>query len=59
MIKIFSDESGSWKNKKNYYVRAWIKIDKDNYDNLIKEVLFSKYKLKKTTELKWNDIKRN
>jgi hypothetical protein len=59
MIKIFSDESGSWKNKKNYYVRAWIKIDKDNYDNLIKEVLFSKYKLKKTTELKWDDIKRN
>ena len=30
MIKIFSDESGSWKNNKNYYVRAWIKIDKDN-----------------------------
>jgi len=59
MIKIFSDESGSWKNKRNYYVRAWIKIDKDNYDNLIKEVLFSKYKLKKTTEVKWNDVKKN
>lgn len=59
MIKIFSDESGSWKNIKNYYVRAWIKIDKDNYDNLIKEVLFSKDKLKKTTEVKWNDVKKN
>jgi len=30
MIKIFSDESGSWTNKENYYTRAWIKIDKDN-----------------------------
>jgi hypothetical protein len=29
MIKIFSDESGSWKNKRNYYVRTWIKIDKE------------------------------
>lgn len=59
MIKIFSDESGSWKNKENYYIRAWIKIDKDNYNNLIKEVLFSKHKLKKTTEVKWIDVKKN
>ena len=59
MIKIFSDESGSWKNKENYYTRAWIKIDKGNYDNLIKEVLFSKDKLEKITEVKWNDVKRN
>lgn len=59
MIKIFSDESGSWTNKENYYTRAWIKIDKDNYDSLIKEVLFSKDKLEKTTEVKWKNVKRN
>jgi len=39
MIKIFSDESGSWTNKKDYYIRSWIKIRKNDYDNLIKEIL--------------------
>lgn len=59
MIKIFSDESGCWTNINEYYIRAWIKIGKYDYDNLIKEILFIKHKLGKTTEIKWKNIKNN
>jgi hypothetical protein len=59
MIKIFSDESGCWKNIDEYYIRAWIAINEENYDILKKELLFVMHNLKKITELKWKNIKNN
>lgn len=40
---IFSDESGMW-NTGSYYVRCWIKIRSNEYLQLEKEVIYSKYK---------------
>ena len=54
---ILSDESGNW-NSQNYYIRSWLKIEEQKYDDLIKEILFIKYVLN-IQELKWNSFTKN
>ncbi len=55
---IFSDESGTWNSKSGYYIRSWIKITKEEYKLLKKEV----EKLKQENnikEIKWRKFSKN
>jgi len=54
---VFSDESGDW-NKGDYYVRAWIRIAPAQYEDLRKEIIFSKYEIG-VKELKWERYIKN
>jgi len=54
---IFSDESGSW-HKGDFYIRAWIKINVDEYNLLRKEIIFAKHETG-VKELKWSKFKKN
>jgi len=64
MKKIFSDESGSWNGShqqvddNELYIRSWVMFEENKYQELEKEIIFTKYKdgLK---ELKFDNFKRN
>jgi len=54
---IFADESGKW-NAGDFYLRSWIKITPENYENLRKEIIFIKHETG-IKELKWKSFKNN
>ncbi|MFA6571744.1 MAG: hypothetical protein WCT77_10990, partial [Bacteroidota bacterium] len=37
-IFIFSDESGSWHDNRNVYVRSWVAISEKNYQKLLNKI---------------------
>ncbi|MCE5223349.1 DUF3800 domain-containing protein [bacterium] len=59
-IYIFSDESGCWDvcSGSDYYVRSWIKIDPNNYENY-KKYLNELKGISQGQEIKWQLIKNN
>lgn len=54
---IFPDESGYWKEG-DYYIRGWIKITPEQYENLRKEIIFLKHETR-VKELKWQRYIKN
>lgn len=54
---VFSDESGYWK-KGDYYIRSWIRVTPEQYEDLRKEVIFSKHETG-VKELKWQRYIKN
>lgn len=55
---VFSDESGSWHDPRNIYVRAWVVIHESGHIKLVEE--FSRISSElKCSELKWKTIASN
>jgi len=55
---VFSDESGSWHNPKDIYVRAWIVITEDEYQKLIMKVE-NILSITESNELSWSLLSGN
>lgn len=55
---IFSDESGSWHDQSNVYIRSWIVIIKSEYEKL-RLVIANINKLIGSRELKWSILANN
>ena len=55
---IFSDESGSWHDETDVYVRSWIIVHESDYDKLVEVVDFIAVSLN-TKELRWKTVANN
>ncbi len=51
---IFSDESGSWHDKDDVYVRAWIVITEEEYNQKLVNKIEEINSFRDSKELKWN-----
>lgn len=55
---VFSDESGSWHNQDDVYVRAWVVVPESTYQ-LLTNTVSETADLFDANELKWNHIAHN
>jgi hypothetical protein len=55
---IFSDESGSWHDPGDIYVRAWVVVHEKGYEKLIEAISYINSELG-CSELKWKTIANN
>ena len=51
---IFSDESGSWHDKDDVYVRAWVVISEEEYNKRLLLKVDEVNAFRDSKELKWN-----
>lgn len=55
---VFSDESGSWHDPNDVYVRAWVVVSETGYGSLVNAVDYIKSELN-CSELKWKILAHN